>query len=204
MKKTGYENIPTPSPEQIEHYIQKWENLGNYVYQEKALDKLFFELCPENKDINDILIKTATLNDFYSTNIFSVYSVAKHIGTIKNIDARIKEGDESLVEEIQEVIIKDKSKKFYSFATKYCSHHNPLAFPIYDKYVANILCIFRDRDNFFKFTGKSMRNYVVFKNTITAFMDFYDLNQYSVKDIDKYLWLLGKDIIGPRNNRQKH
>ena len=200
MEKVDYENIPTPSPEQVDHYIHEWESLENYVYQEKALDKIFFELFPENKDINDILIKTATLNDFYSTNIFSVYSVAKHIGTINNIDVRIKEGDENLVEEIQNVTIKDKSKRFYSFATKYCSHHNPLAFPIYDRYVAYILYIFSKRDNFFKFTKNSLKNYGVFKNTITAFINFYSLNQYSVKDIDKYLWLLGKDIIGMSNN----
>ena len=200
MEKAGNVNIPTPSPEQVDHYIHEWESRENYVYQEKALDKIFFELCPENKNINDILIKTATLNDFYSTNIYSVYSVAKHIETINNIDVRIKEGDETLIEEIQNVTINGKCKRFYSFATKYCSHHNPLAFPIYDNYVAYILYIFRKQDNFFKFTKSSLKNYGVFKNTINAFMDFYGLTQYSVKDIDKYLWSLGKDIIGRSSN----
>ena len=39
----------------------------------------FFDLIPENKQIEDILIKCSTLNDFYSTNIFSIFPVAKHI-----------------------------------------------------------------------------------------------------------------------------
>ncbi|EFI68440.1 hypothetical protein BFZC1_10242 [Lysinibacillus fusiformis ZC1] len=72
-------DVPYPSIEQVEFYLEKWDQLENYHLQEDALNKLFLELCPSNKDIIDILLKTSTLNDFYSTNIFSIYPVAKHI-----------------------------------------------------------------------------------------------------------------------------
>lgn len=72
-------DVPNPSVEQVEYYLSAWDDLENYHLQEDALDRLFFELCPENTNISSILLKVATLNDFYSTNIFSVFPVAKHI-----------------------------------------------------------------------------------------------------------------------------
>lgn len=93
-----------------------------YVLQERSLNKLFIETFPNNTKIEDILIKASALNDFYSTNIFSIFPVAKHILSL-NIDERLKAGDTSLVSEIASVEINGKKKVFYSFA-KYCSHHN--------------------------------------------------------------------------------
>ena len=65
--------IPTPSEKEVIKYLKKWDSLENYVLQESALDKLFFKTYPNNNDINDILIKASSLNDFYSTNIFSIF-----------------------------------------------------------------------------------------------------------------------------------
>lgn len=135
--------LPTPSIEEVEYYLNKWKTLDNYRLQESALNKLFFQLCPNNSDISDILLKTATLNDFYSTNIFAIYPVAKHIQSVCNLDERLKTGDVTLVSDIQKVIISGVEKNFYSFASKYCSHHNPKDYPIYDSYVDKVLCYFK-------------------------------------------------------------
>ena len=121
--------IPKPSASEVEKYLKSWKDLKNYKLQEDALDKLFFELLPSNEEISDILLKVATLNDFYSTNIFSVYPVAEHILSLK-IDERLRQGDVALVNEIQNVTINGVARKFYSFSTKYCSHHNPKEYPI--------------------------------------------------------------------------
>ncbi len=40
-------NVPKPSSEQVEFYLRVWDELENYHLQEDALDKLFFQLCPE-------------------------------------------------------------------------------------------------------------------------------------------------------------
>ena len=85
-------DVPNPSIEQVEIYLTKWDGLENYHLQEDALNKLFFELCPKNTDVIDILLKASTLNDFYSTNIFSIYPVAKHICAL-DIDLRLNAGD---------------------------------------------------------------------------------------------------------------
>lgn len=102
-------NVPNPSSDQVEHYLRAWDELENYHLQEDALDKPFFTLCPENTDMSDILLKVAALNDFYSTNIFSVYPVAKHILSL-NIDDRLKNGDVALVSDIQKVTINGVEK----------------------------------------------------------------------------------------------
>lgn len=190
-KKT---NIPTPSIRQIEEYLKEWDALENYHLQENALNKLFVSLCPENTCISDILLKVATLNDFYSTHIFSVYSVAKHILSL-DIDSRLCAGDVSVVQDIQKVTINNVKKNFYSFATKYCSHHKPLDFPIYDIYVEKILCHFRNQDGFATFKTPDLKNYARFKEILIAFRTFYGLEEYNLKQIDKYIWQLGKEYF---------
>lgn len=194
-------NVPTPSKERVEYYLVKWDELENYHLQEDALDKLFFKLCPKNTDITDILLKVSTLNDFYSTNIFSVYPVAKHILSL-SIDDRLKAGDVTLVNDIKQIIINGTERNFYSFASKYCSHHNPLDYPIYDSYVDAVLRYFRNRDSFAIFEDGSLKDYVHFKGALIDFSKFYGLENYNLKLLDKYLWLLGKDYF-PKNYGKK-
>lgn len=190
-------DVPEPSIEQVEFYHAKWKELENYHLQEDALNKLFFELCPRNTEVIDILLKASTLNDFYSTNIFSIYPVAKHICDL-NIDERLKDGDVTLVGDIQYVTINEKEKNFYSFASKYCSHHNPFDYPIYDRYVDEVLRYFKNRDSFSDFQDSDLKEYIKFKGILIDFRAFYGLNQYSLKQIDQYVWLLGKEYF-PKN-----
>lgn len=194
--------IPEPSHEQMDYYLNRWYNLDNYQLQEKALDKLFFELCPNNTDISDILLKVSTLNDFYSTNIFSVNTVAKRILSL-NIDERLKSDDIKLVDDIKRVTINGKEKNFYSFASKYCSHHKPSVYPIYDSYVDRMLRYFRKRDSFSTFFDEDLKNYVLFKDIMLAFRRFYSLEKYDLKQIDKYLWLLGKEYFRKDYGKKK-
>lgn len=186
--------VPTPSPTEVEKYLKKWDSLENYVLQEDALDKLFHDVCPYNTDISDILLKCSTLNDFYSTNIFSIFSVAKHIYGL-NIDDRLKSGDLSLVNDIANLEISGKKRNFYSFASKYCSHHNSKDFAIYDSYVEKCLAYFKRLDNFSKFYQKDLKDYLIFNRTLVDFKNYYGLNKYSLKEIDKYLWQLGKEYF---------
>ncbi len=193
--------IPAPCPQQVDTYLAKWNTLENYRLQEDALDKLFLCLAPNNTEISDILLKASTLNDFYSTNIFSIFPVAKHILSL-NIDARLKAGDVTLVQDLQTITVNGKERNYYSFATKYCSHHNPLDYPIYDSYVAAVLRHFRNQDKFAVFRDDDLKDYIRFKGAIVDFRRFYGLQSYTLKQIDKYLWLLGKDYF-PKDYTKK-
>lgn len=187
-------NIPKPCKEEVEKYLKLWDSLENYRLQEDALNSLFFDIYPNNDDINGILLKCSTLNDFYSTNIFSIFPVAKHILKL-NIDNRLKKHDTSLVDDIANVKIGDKDKYFYSFATKYCSHHFPCEYPIYDYYVERVLIYFKKKDNFYNFRLNDLKKYDKFKKILISFKKYYGIDNYSLKDIDRYLWQLGKEFF---------
>lgn len=199
--KSISKDIPTPTVEEVEKYLKLWDTLENYSLQESALNKLFLELVPTNTNILDILLKAATLNDFYSTNIFSILPVAQHILSL-NIDKRLNDGDETLVDELKNVVINNKSKQFYSFATKYCSHHNPEDFPIYDSFVEEVLYYFCKIDGFSNFKKNELKNYIKFKCVIRDFQRFYGLEIYSLKELDKFLWQFGKKYF-PKNYKNK-
>lgn len=188
----------TPSTSEVEKYLQKWEMMESYKAQEEALDKLFFHLCPNNVALEDILLKCATLNDFYSTNIFDIYSVARHIQQIPNLDERLLQGDRSLVEEISKAKVgrEHMPRTFYSFATKYCSHHQPKKYAIYDNYVDKVLMAFKKRDGFAKFTQKDLKDYPTYHDIILAFQQYYNLTGYDLKQMDKYLWQYGREQLG--------
>ncbi len=181
--------IQTPSKAEVDAYIKRWYELENYVNQENSLNKLFFDLLPENKLIEDILIKASTLNDFYSTNIFSIFPVAKHILEL-DIDDRLNNGDLTLVEDIANV--EELGKRFYSFASKYCSHHKPNDFPIFDNYVSRVLMHFKNQDHFANFKSDDLRDYIRFNEVLDEFAKFYGLEGYSRKELDMYLWQIGK------------
>ena len=102
--------LPTPCEDAIRMYLQSWDSLESYRTQEAALNKLFLEYAPNNTKIEDILLKTATLNTFYSTNIYSIYPVAQHILSLQ-IDERLISGDITLVDDIMHV---SDSRNYYS------------------------------------------------------------------------------------------
>ena len=116
------------------------------MLQEACLNLLVHELRPKNTELLDVLLKVSCLNDFYSTNIYDTHAVAKHI-TRLHIDGALDRGDLSLVNKIGPVKVGSKTRNFYSFATKYCSHHRPDVYPIYDRYVDKMFCTSRSATN---------------------------------------------------------
>jgi len=182
----------TPTCDLLSDYLAKWKQLENYRLQEASLGLLFQNLCPENKEIEHVLLKVSALNDFYSTNIFDTYSVARHILT-KDIDDRLKTDDYSLVNDIAQISIKNKNKNFYSFASKYCSHHKPTSYPIYDSFVEKMLLHYKSRDNFDSFDKVDLKNYGRLIKVIRNFQGFYKLDKFTLREIDIFLWLAGKD-----------
>lgn len=184
--------IIKPTLIEIKNYLNKWDKLENYVLQESSLQKLFNQTYPLNNDMDDVLIKVCSLNDFYSTNIFSPFTIAKHIVEL-DIDNRLGKGDLELFNEIAIVKVNgNKEINFYSFATKYCSHHNPIVYPIYDSYVEKLLMYFKKTDKFFKFKKEDLKTYSKYKNILIGFQKYYTLEEFNLKEIDKYLWQAGK------------
>ena len=199
-KKWKIENIngkiERPCKEVMDKWLKMWDEKEGYIEQENALDKLFFQLCPENSELDDILIKCCTLNDFYSTNIYKVLKVAQIIREM-GVDLVIKSDkrNPAFVEELCNRVKNATGRGIYSFATKYMSHHRPDLYPIYDSFVAKILRYFRDNEGFKdvdNFSDDELENYTSFCRIIDNFKVYFSLQNYSVKDVDKLLWQMGK------------
>lgn len=111
----------------------------------------------------------------------------------------------SLVEEIAHVKVgRDQVERtFYSFATKYCSHHQPSKYAIYDNYVEKVLIFFKNRDHFCDFKNKDLKDYPKFISVIKQFMVYYKLSKFTLKEIDKYLWQLGKEYYNKTQKKKK-
>ena len=201
MKKI--ENL-LPIPSTIEYYLDLWnksEKYESYREQEKALS-LLFEQFPNNRDLSEILLKTSVLNDFYSTSIFKVFPIAKHIMAINDFDCRVNKSDVSLVAEVENLSINGNKKVFRSFASKYCSFHNPNGYYIIDSYVLKMLkkysayCKSKKCKDVYqnKFAMVSKCNsYEEYYRIMSRFKRAFNLDNYSKKDIDRFLWVIGRE-----------
>ena len=107
----------------------------------------------------------------------------------------MEKGDTTLVNDIAKLKINGVDKNFYSFATKYCSHHYPEVFPIYDSFVEKCLMYFYKKDKFCIFKKEDLKDYTKFKSVLICFKKYYGIDEYNLKDIDRYLWQLGKDYF---------
>lgn len=192
METDRFSSSYIPTSEEVESYLALWQTLPDYKAHEDALDRLFLARPSTYMDESDLLLKCSCLNDFYSTNIFKVYYVVQHYMQF-DLAGRLAAGDLTLVESLRRVPVNDNgtTKDFYSFATKFCSHHCPDKFPIYDRYVDHMLHHFSKKDGRFSFND--LKDYVNFVQAVDAFRIAYGLQQYSYKQIDQYLWQYGKE-----------
>ena len=199
--------INHPSNEEVKAYNDRWDKNNDNVIREHTINRLFQELAPDNTEIELIMLKCTVLNSLYSTNIFNINPVAEHINDLA-IDERLEAWDVDLVNDIARVNINGKDRNLYSFATKYCSHHNFNDYPIYDEYVAKVLLHFQRKDKFYwsKFRAKDLRNYAIFKDVLQKFISFYGLEfdnpDEKLIQLDRYLWQVGKEKF-PKKYKKK-
>lgn len=188
--------LDTPTNTLIATYIEKFNSDGRYYPADEAIIKLF-KAFPENKAIEDVLIKISVLNDLYSTQIYATSRLAEHILTL-DIDKQLFEGDPDAVHRIASGhgVVSNKTGKelnFYSFATKYCNWHNRDAYAIYDSFVEKVLMTYKKQDHFSEFRKSDLKDFSSFKKIIEDFIRFYNLTDFDLKEIDKFLWIYGKE-----------
>lgn len=185
------DSLHLPTGDLVESRVQQFNQ--TLLVSENALSKLF-QQYPKNTALDEVLIKVATLNDIYRTSIWATYYVAEHIVEL-NIDPLIAAGMPEIVNPIALIRIGNKPRNNYSFATKYCAWHNPTAYPIYDGYVGQILLAYSKKDQFDSFYQYELWDYPRFKRIVENFRSFYNLTPFGFKDLDKFLWLEGKDLF---------
>lgn len=196
--------------------FQSYSGMAVYELKWKILDMLCRQY-PANTTLEEVYLKADTLNRYYSTNIFSILSMAKGIIHIPDIDQRLQNGDPTLVKnntkpnnDIATII---SGHTNYSFATKYCACHNPTAYPIYDNIVADFFVAAIKSEHLtcpaiidLPISKNQMKNdYAFYKDIYTAFMQQYNLTSLTFREVDWYIWTAGKLLKGllpaPSRNR---
>jgi hypothetical protein len=120
-----------------------------------------------------------------------VEPLASHIAGL-GIDPILAEGSPHAVDLITNC---PNLRKYFSFATKFCSWHNPTAYPIYDGNVDECLWSYKKQDQFAKFYRQDLVCYEKLLGTVTAFRNGYGLNSLTFKRLDKFLWRSGGRIL---------
>ena len=167
---------------------------------EAGLTELF-TAYPQNTTPHHVLLKVTTLNALYSSQIL-VYSptrtdvrdMAEHIcGNGHAIDAALANGLPEVVDEIARPEVTGKrAYQHFSFATKYCSWHRPECYPIWDSRVrAYLLWLQKERSFAKDFKVYGCWKYPAFLELITRFRKQYELDAFSFKQLDKFLYRAG-------------
>jgi hypothetical protein len=113
------------------------------------------------------------------------------------VDAPLAHGTHNIVDRIADI---PNLRKCYSFATKFCSWHNPTGFPLYDGYVDECLWSYKKQAEqemqlpFAKFRRQDLLNYEKLVVIISAFRSHYKLDSLTFKQLDKFLWRSGFQI----------
>lgn len=79
---------------------------------------LLFSAYPRNTNVGEVLAKTARLNALYSTNIFGLVAGAEHI-IVAQIDPLLADESPEAITSLKKRTFGTKSRRTYSFATKY-------------------------------------------------------------------------------------
>jgi len=185
-------SLPLPSESLVISTAQAFDADPRYGPSDRALASEFSRF-PLNDTLEEVLIKVVLLNTLYNTNVFAVVEMAAHIRDLA-IDQDLSTASPALVDKIARLSIRGKERRHYSFATKYCSWHNPNDFPIYDGLVDRVLWLYQKEKSYAHFSRPELQDYVKFKAVLAAFRQRYGLAGISAKQLDKFLWYTAKRL----------
>jgi hypothetical protein len=183
--------LETPSRESVRAACERFDREN--ALAEQTLAELF-QQYPRNDDLRHVLLKVIAVNSLYHTCVYALDAVARHIHAHGvEIDAALEAGSHEIVDTIAKVKVQGRVHNFFSFATKYCSWHQPEKYPIYDSRVDHYLWTLQLQTSFAKaFIHPHLWDYPKFHTIVVTFRDSHGLDAFSFKEIDKFLYLQGE------------
>ena len=184
-----HDDLPKPSAALVRADISAFDKESALV--ESALTYLF-RLLPADNCPEHVLLKVAALNSLYATNIYAIHALTRLIQEA-DLDTHLAARSPKAVTVITTLTAGGKVRRNYSFATKYCSWHDADHYPIFDSAVECALFRYKKRDKFDSFTYDELRDYTRFIQVLDRFRTRYELQNFSFKEFDKFLWSRGSD-----------
>ena len=182
--------VQQPTPEHVRNACERYDHDNQLT--ELTLAELLHQF-PHNRDPRHVLLKVVAVNSLQHTHIFALEAVARHIlADIPELDQDLASGSPEAVSKIAKVDIQGKHYNLYSFATKYCSLHNPAAYPVYDLRIEHSLGQLQKLNHFSPFSHADLCNYPKFTAVMKEFRDFHKLGAFSYAEMGKFLHLQGE------------
>lgn len=181
---------------EIEEYNVRFDK-GESGRQDELIAK-FSKLSEINE--NNIIAVAALINTLYSTHIYpsDFENLIQQIINVNDLKNRLNNGDISLVSEISKV----GNKEYLSFASKFCAFFNNAKYPIYDRISREILSDINKKYGFTNRFCKDKIPYDRFVSIYNAFISAFDLQNYTYRQIDKFLWGKGKNLEKSKRENQ--
>lgn len=164
------------------------DQLRQWMVSEVALGRLQ-EVLPGHS-LEEALVKTATVNGLYGTNVYALVRMADHIARVMR-DLQPKDRSEDLVERLSAIkaLPGDRPRRHTSFASKYAHFFiDGGTFPIYDSLAIDMVRWHLPREDLHHDSG---RPYIAFCENLRRLRVRYDLQQ-DHNSLDRYLGLAGQ------------
>jgi hypothetical protein len=182
--------LPIPTVDLVKEEGREFD--GDNQLCEEALRSLWAQF-PRNIEASHVLLKVLVLNRLYSTRVndIDVEPLARHIVGL-GIDRLLDQGELEAVDLITNC---PDLKKYFSFASKFCSWHNPMVYPIWDRNARACLWAYKKQDQFAPFHEYDLWVYESFRAIIVAFRSHSGLDSVTFKELDKFLYRSGDRIL---------
>jgi hypothetical protein len=180
-------------PPTLDYVMQQQRDNKNKTdyFEADTTVNLVFSQWPKNSDKDQVLSKVLVLDSLYSTSVYYPDALAEHIISL-SIDGDMQNGDPTLVERIASVNVGKGPIRYYSFATKYCSFHNPSAYHIFDSYIEKLVWAYQKSFKFSSFRRyEPQTSYDCFAAVLSDLVAHFGLEGLSKKALDKFLWIEG-------------
>ena len=164
--------------------------------------KLIYEILnkyPKNTEKEIVALKIYLINTTNSTNLrrykqkIHISELADIITKIKNFDKRVEDGDPGLVEELAKG---NGTVKLFSFASKYCCHHNSIVYAKDDYYIFDTVLKNNLHKYFEELTPnlleqyRTQLNYKSYKDSLDKCLEEHNLLGYASirRRFDHFVW----------------
>lgn len=191
------DNVPPVKEEPREAstpILQRQIDAGNYLYEhlktwvasERAFERLRDQM--PGFALPTSLLKAAAINDLYSTRVFAIWRMARHVSEVA---CTLPKNPVEAVRKIARLSAdgEGEAPTHTSFASKFCHFFiDSERFPIYDRYCRNMVARHLGRD---QLQRDSRNPYRAFKANIDRLRELSGLS-VSYRELDRYLWLTGQ------------
>ncbi|MCR4616560.1 MAG: hypothetical protein K5669_00055 [Lachnospiraceae bacterium] len=195
MDKLILESWKKPNDSIVKSFAEAFDIC--FCKDEEELKRLF---CDSNVQNDEVLNnRVRRLNALYHTHLWG--KITEEIVTFlkaggAKFEKEIKSGDICAVKKLA----KRERRNCFVFATKYCSFVAPDKYPIYDSLVVKALLYFHTQKPLVegRLSFERIRktyDYATFKEIVDEFKKQYYLEKCSYKEIDQFLWLVGKNLL---------